>query len=171
MAYIDYEYFHTLYPDISEADFNRLSWEACRKMDTATTGIDGVRKLSVAFPVDEYAVECVKRCASKIVYTLVQIEQAEKSASAAKGYVELEDGTVMSKLISSRSSGNESISYATGNAANTGGTLIDKALTDSAVQERLFSGTIEKYLSSVPDANGVNLLFMGRYPYRIRKRE
>ena len=43
--------------------------------------------------------------------------------------------------------------------------MISKALVDFAVKEKLFRDTIREYLSGVSDANGVNLLYMGVYPY------
>ena len=166
-AYIDYEYFKTLYPDIPEEVFNRLSWEACRKMDAATTGIDGVRKLAVAFPVEEYAAECVKRCACELVSVLYQLKQARENAAKASGYTETANG-LQGKVISSISSGNESISFSSGSSGSSA-TVIDKALSDKAAEAQLYTDTIREYLSGVADANGVNLLFMGRYPYCVRK--
>ena len=168
-AYIDYEYFKTLYPDIPEEVFNRLSWDACRKMDAATTGIDGVRKLAVAFPTDEYAAECVKRCACELVQILQQLKTARENAAKASGYTETTNG-LQGKVISSISSGNESISFSSG-ASGSSATAIDKALSDKAVEAQLYTDTIREYLSGVSDANGVNLLFMGRYPYFIKKGE
>lgn len=170
MTYIDYPFHTSLYgDDISEADFNRLSWESRRKLDVATTGIDGVKKLKVAFPVDEDDAEAVKRCACALVEILYRIKQAEEAARIASGYTETENG-LKGKVISSVSAGNESISYAVGSNA-TSATFIDKALSDKGVQEKLFSDTIREYLSGISDANGVNLLFMGEYPYRIRKEQ
>ena len=166
-AYIDYEYFKTLYPDIPEEVFNRLSWDACRKMDAATTGIDGVRKLAVAFPTDEYAAECVKRCACELVQILQQLKTARENAAKASGYTETTNG-LQGKVISSISSGNESISFSSG-ASGSSATAIDKALSDKAAEAQLYTDTIREYLSGVSDANGVNLLFMGRYPYCVRK--
>ena len=167
MAYVDYAYYQSLYGDsaIPEADFNRLSWEACRKMDAATTGIDGVRKLAVAFPTDEYAVECVKRCACELVSVLYQLKQARENAAKASGYTETTNG-LQGKVISSISSGNESISFSSGTSGSSA-TVIDKALSDKAAEAQLYADTIHEYLSGVSDANSVNLLFMGRYPYRI----
>lgn len=169
MAYVDYAYYKELYGDsaIPEADFNRLSWEACRKMDAATTGIDGVRKLAVAFPVDEYAAECVKRCACELVSVLYQLKQARENAAKASGYTETTNG-LQGKVISSISSGNESISFSSGSSGSSA-TAIDKALSDKAAEAQLYTDTIREYLSGIADANGVNLLFMGRYPYRITK--
>lgn len=164
MAYVDYEYYKSLYGDkaIPEADFNRLSWDACRKLDIATTGIDNVRKLQVAFPTDEYSAETVRRCACELVRIAYELEQAEERVRASQGYITREDGTVISKQVASVSAGTESISYATGGSSG-GSTLIDTVLTDKVAQEQLYKDIINEYLSGVEDANGVNLLYMGRY--------
>ena len=51
MAYIDYEYYKSLFGEktIPEADFNRLVWDSCKKIDNATTGVDNVKKLKMLF--------------------------------------------------------------------------------------------------------------------------
>jgi hypothetical protein len=154
MAYFDIEFYRQNYGDIDEKAFNRLSFDACRKLDNHTTGADGVKKLRHAFPVDEDDIEAVKRCGCKLVHLMTQMEAAEQSM----GYEATENGT-RGKVISSVSAGNESISYSVGNA-----TMIDKALSDPAVKEKLFRDTIREYLSGVADANGVSLLYMGVYP-------
>lgn len=169
MGYVDYEYYKSLYGEkaVPEADFNRLSWDACRKMDIATTGIDNVKKLKVAFPVDEDDAETVKRCVCELVSISYKLEQAEETALNAQGYITREDGTVINKQVSSVSAGNESISYVTSGGSFSSATLIDKALSDKDVQKRLYRETITEYLSGIADANGVNLLFMGPYPCRL----
>ena len=164
MAYIEYEYFKTLYPDVSEADFNRLSWEACRLVDVLTTGIDGVRKLAVAFPTDEYDAENVKLCICELIFKLNAFDKAEQSAQEASGYNKTENG-LQGKVISSISSGNESISFASGSSGRTE-TAFDKAVADRKEKEEYLNAIARYYLSGIADANGVNLLFMGRYPYR-----
>lgn len=164
MAYIDYTYYTSIYGEIPEADFNRLSWEACRKVDTYTSGIDNVRKLKVAFPTDEDDAEAVKRCVCKLIQVMQEIEEAEKSARQAVGYIETDNG-LKGKVISSVSAGNESISYAVGNSGAK--TIFDEAISDKGAQEQLFRQTVYDYLSGITDANGVNLLYMGRYPYWI----
>lgn len=163
MAYVDYAYYQSLYGEkaLPEADFNRLSWEACRKMDAATTGIDGVHKLAEYFPTDEYAAECVKRCACTLVDVLNQVEQARADAVKASGYTETENG-LQGKVISSVSAGNESISYAVGSTKST--SVYDKAVSDKSVEAELYADTIREYLTGIADANGVNLLFLGKYP-------
>lgn len=157
MAYVTFVYFNGLYPDnVTEAEFSSLEWAARRIVDAHTTGIDNVRKLRTAFPVDEDDAEAVKRCMCRLIKLLHDIEAAEKS----RGLVQREDGTVTSGVVSSVSSGAESISYAA-----SGGTAIDAAVGDISTRNRLLSQTVRQMLSGVADANGVNLLYMGRYPY------
>lgn len=162
--YADYEFYKTLYGEksISETDFNRLSWDACKRIDAATTTVDGIKKLKIAFPTDEDDSEAVKRCLCELINILYKLEQAEERVNTSQGFVQREDGTVSSKLVSSVSAGNESISYSTNNIS--AATLIDKALSDKTVQEQLYRDTIAKYLSGVTDKNGINLLYAGRYP-------
>lgn len=157
MAYVTFEYFNGIYPGaLTGEDFNNFEWEARRAVDAHTTGIDNVRKLRVAFPADEYDAEAVKRCMCKLIKLMHDIEVAEKS----RGLVQRGDGTVISGVVSSVSSGAESISYAT-----SGGTSIDAAVSDITARNSLYSRTIRQALSGVCDANGVCLLYMGVYPY------
>lgn len=166
MAYVDYEYYKSLYGEkaISEADFNRLLWDAEREIDKATSGVDGVRKLRVAFPTSDYDTEAVKRCVCALVEFLNQIETAEQNANSVGQYTERADGSLQGKVVSSVSAGNESISYAVGKSADTAISNATKSLQDKDVTVYAF---IASRLSCVSDANGVNLLFGGRYPYVV----
>lgn len=161
--YVTYEDYITLYGEkaVDEVTFNRLLFEAERRVNIATTGIDGIEKLKIAFPEDEYHVQCVKHLVCNLINIISRIEEAEENVRNATGYITREDGAVVNKVISSVSSGSESISYATQNA---NATLLDKALADVELQERMFRDEITKYLSGVRDSNGVNLLYMGEYP-------
>lgn len=164
MTYINYEYYKSLYGDssVDETTFNRLSYEVCRKLDNETTGVDGVRKLQIAFPDNNYDSESVKRCLCKMVEVANDIESVKKQIQLSSGYVQREDGTVVSKKISSISSGSESISYYTGNGSPA---IIEKAAMEKKEEVNLYRSVINEYLSGVKDSNGVNLLYMGRYPY------
>lgn len=155
MAYIDYEYYKSLYSEkaLTEPDFKRLSWDAEKEIDKATSGVDGVKKLKVAFPVDEYDAETVKRCVCEVVNFIYMLEKAQSGIVSA-------DGTVNSNVIVSKSAGNESISYA--NSEN----IVSTALKSVKDKEKVIYQFISYKLSGVSDANGVNLLFAGRYPYR-----
>lgn len=167
MAYVDYEYYKSLYGEekaITETDFNRLLWDAEREIDKATSGVDNVRKLKVAFPVNEEDAETVKRCVCALVEFLKQIKDAERNANSVGQYTERADGSLQCKVVSSVSAGNESISYAVGKSADT---AISNAIKDLHSKDVAVYQFITSRLSGVSDANGVNLLFGGRYPHRV----
>lgn len=166
MAYVDYEYYKSLYGEkaISEADFNRLLWDAEREIDKATSGVDGVRKLQVAFPTNLYDSEAVKRCVLEVIVFLSKLEIAEESVNSLYQYEKRADGALQGKVISSVSAGNESISYAVGKSADT---AVSNALKDVQSRDMAVYQLIASRLSGIYDANGVNLLFGGKYPYRV----
>ena len=169
MAYIDYEYYSSLYGEkaIPEADFKRLLWDDERETDKTTSGVDGVRKLHVAFPTNDYDAEAVKRCVCKLVNFLYKLEEAENNANALGQYMEREDGSLQGKVVSSVSAGNESISYAVGKSSETAISTAIKSVND---KEMVVYQLISSKLSGVSDANGINLLFAGRYPYYVRNK-
>lgn len=156
--YITYDEYTGLYGPAE--NFNRLAAEACRMMDKYTSGIDNVKKLKRFFPTDEDNAQAVKHCVGKVINLLAQIEEAERSVSVGRGYNQTEQG-LQRKIISRVESGNEAISYMESNA---GDSVIDKAVSDKSVRDALIRDTIREYLSGITDANGVNLLYMGRYP-------
>ena len=160
--YITLEDYQSIYDPIDERLFNNLAFEACRVMDIHTTGIDNIKKLKIAFPADADYAEMVKRCAAKLVNLMYQIQQAEISAVENRGYDMTEQG-LRGKVISSVSAGNESTTYATA----TFSTAIDAAVKSRTERDKLFANTVWYYISGVEDANGVNLLYMGRYPRRF----
>ena len=158
--YITFSEYTALYDPIEEKVFDRLCFEACRYIDRLTAGLDGVKKLKVAFPVDEDSADAVKHCAATVINFLGQINEAEKSASMARGYTETENG-LQGKVITSVAAGNESISFSATQAQKT---AADVALTDLAYRNNHIRAIVREYLSGVTDANGVNLLYMGVYP-------
>lgn len=168
MAYVNYEYYSSLYdsPTVPEKDFERYAYDAGKKIDLLTTGIDNVKKLKIAFPSDEDDAEAVKRCVVALIDIMYRFRQAEKTLDDARGYVVRADGNLQGKVVSSVSAGNESISYSSGTGSTA--SIIDKALADKNVQNQMYYDTVAEYLSGVSDANGVNLLYMGRYPYGLR---
>ena len=166
MSYVDYEYYKNLYGEnaLSESEFSRLLWNAEKEIDKATSGVDGVQKLRYAFPTSDYDAEAVKRCIVELVTFLYKLEEAEKSANSVGQYTERADGSLQGKVISSVSAGNESISYAVGKTADT---AISNAIKDLQSKDMAVYQFITSKLSGVSDANGVNLLFGGRYPYKV----
>ena len=169
MAYVDYEYYKSLYGEekaIPETDFNRLLWDAEREIDKATSGVDNVRKLKVAFPVNEEDAEAVKRCVCALVEFLNQVEIAERNANSLGQYAERADGSLQGKVVSSVSAGNESITYAVGKTVDT---AISNAIKDLQSKDMAVYQFITSKLSGISDANGVNILFAGRYPYSVKQ--
>lgn len=161
-SYVDYKFYKDLYGEnaVPESDFKRISWEAQKRVDNLTFG-----KLKFAFPTNEDDAEAVKRCVCKLIEVAVAIESANKRVSDSQGYVS-DDNGVHGKVISSISSGSESISYTA--KSESGSTLIDAVLSDKAAQDKLYADTVKEYLAGVPDANGVNLLYAGiPYPKRV----
>lgn len=161
--YITFDDYKQLYDPMEERVFNLLAYDACRMMDIHTTGIDNVKKLKLYFPTDEDAVQAVKRCAAKLVHFLNQIREVETSVNLGKGYEVTEQG-VRGKVITYVTAGNESISYSAGGGADL--TAAESAAKDKSVKDKLVAGIILECLSGVEDTNGINLLFMGRYPRR-----
>lgn len=161
--YIDYEYYKSLYGEkaIPEEDFIRLLWDAEREVNKATSGVDSVKKLKVAFPTYEEDAEAVKRCISDLVNKLYELEEKERNINLLSQYIKREDGSFQGKIVSSVSAGNENISYAVGKSSET--------ILKSTIEKELeIYNFITSKLSGVSDANGVNLLFAGRYPYYVR---
>lgn len=146
--YITQDKYAALYGSLD--NFTRFQYEACRFMDKFTTGIDGVKKLKVAYPTDNDAVCAVEHCCARIIYILSQVQQAEKASAQTRG--------IDNKVIASVSAGNESISYTTQQTA------IEAASFSPSALSKLVGETIREYLTGVTDANGVNLLYMGVYP-------
>ena len=121
-----------------------------------------MKKLKSYFPTEEDDAELVKRCAARLVNFLHQVQQAEAAALASQGYEVTENG-LRGKVISSVSAGNESISYfaGTGNGATTS---VDSAVKNKSTRDKMAAEIVWEYLAGVTDANGVNLLYLGRYP-------
>lgn len=163
-SYVDYEFYKNLYgaDAVPESDFNRLSWEAQKRVDDRTFG-----KLKFAFPTNVDDAEAVKRCVCKLIEIAAAIESANKRVSEGQGYVVDEaTGSMRGKVVSSVGSGSESVSYTA--KSESGSTIIDAVLSDKAAQDKLYVDTVREYLAGVQDANGVNLLYAGiPYPKRM----
>lgn len=144
---MDYAEYAALYPDgPDEEQFERFDWQARRILDRATTGVDGVRKLAVAPPTEPYAAQAVARCEAALAHRLWQDAQRES-------FVCREDGTAVPKVVAAITAGSESVSFAQPAAA-----------ASQAEREALYGDMTAGYLAGVADANGVNLLYMGKYP-------
>lgn len=154
MAYADYKfYIEKYYGDtVPESDFSKYAERASDRIDAITFD-----RLVNGFPEEERAVTKVKKAVCAVAEALYQIDQIKKASIESVGTVTREDGTVVSKAVSSISSGSESISYATG-ISTTG--IEDYALAASNEEEKLklLRNKAIPYLMNVNDRNGINLL-------------
>ncbi len=162
--YITYNDYVAIYAEtaISETDFNRLGFRAQRVLDDMTTGVDGVRKLAVAMPTEAYARECVVRCLGELIHTAAQVEVTRNAGAVAKRA----DGTLATAAaVASVSSGAESMTFASGSAVSS---AIRDAAGSTVTERQLYASIVRSYLGGVLDANGVRLLYGGRYPVTLK---
>lgn len=113
MAYADYEFYTTSYfgSAVPETDFPRLAERASDFIDTMTFDrlVDGL-------PNNERSQKRIKKAVCSLAELLYQIELAEKNAAnaAASGTLTtIGAGGSTTGIVTSVSSGSESISYAT----------------------------------------------------------
>lgn len=147
MAYCDYEFYTTEYfgNQIAEADFPRLIDRASDKLDFITMG--NIKRYSV----DEEIEKKVKKSACALAEILNEIETYEKASRESVGFEQTENG-MKGKVITSMSSGSESVSFSTTGANNS---LVGAVLTDKTAQNKLFYDIVRDYLS------GTGLLYAG----------
>ncbi len=137
-------------------DYKRFGRRAERRVDGITGG-----KLQFAFPTDERDIEAVKDCVCELADLLYQIDAYSAAAMESMGTVVQSDGTVKGKVITSISSGSESIGYS---AAGSVSTATMEAAKDKKVADTMVYSMVRDGLGGLPDANGVNLLYAGAYP-------
>lgn len=112
MAYADYEFYTTSYfgSAVPETDFPRLAERANDFVDTMTFGrlVDGL-------PKDERSQKRIKKVVCSLAELMYQIELAEKNAinQASENVTDTNVGNISTGIVTSVSSGSESISYAT----------------------------------------------------------
>lgn len=154
--YADYTYYSTEYGGkMSADDFKRFGRRAERRID----GITG-NKLQFAYPTETRSIEAVKDCVCELADFLYQIYSYNAAAMESMGTVAQADGTVKGKVITSISSGSESIGYS---AAGSASTATMEAAKDKKVADTMIYGMVRDGLGGIPDANGVNLLYAGAY--------
>lgn len=158
--YADYEYYQTEYGGkMSVDDYKRFGRRAERRID----GITG-NKLQFAFPTNERSIEAVKDCVCELADFLYQIDAYNAAAMESMGTVAQADGTVKGKVITSISSGSESIGYSANGSSST---ATMEAAKDKKVADTMIYGMVQDGLTGIADSNGVNLLYAG-IPYPVR---
>ena len=157
MAYADYQFYTEKYygDTVPESDFQKYAERASDRIDAITFD-----RLVNGFLEEERAVTKVKKAVCAVADALYQIDQIKKASMETIGTVTREDGTVVSKAVSSVSSGAESISYVTGTTgSNTD--IYSQAAMDKKVENVLLRQIATDYLAGVVDKNGICLLYAG----------
>lgn len=112
MAYTDYEFYKTSYfgSVVPEADFPRMAEKASDFVDLMTSNrlVDGL-------PKNEHSQKRIKKAVCSLAELMYQIELAEKNAinQASASATGTNTGDKSTGIVTSVSSGSESISYAT----------------------------------------------------------
>lgn len=161
--YADFNYYQTEYGGKvieSADDFTHFGRKAERRMD-AITG----NKLQFAFPTKKKDKEAVKDCLCELTEFLYQLDSYQRAAMDSAGVVKQDDGMVRGKVVTSISSGSESIGYSAKSSADTS---LMEAAKDKKVADAMINSMVRDGLSGIPDANGVNLLYAGM-PYSGRR--
>lgn len=156
MAYTDYEFYkNKFYGDtVPESDFLKYAERASDRIDQYTFDrlVDGL-------PENERAKTKVQKAVCAVADTMYQIDQIKKASMDTVGTIQKEDGTVVNKAVSSVSSGNESISYATG--SNISGNVYAQASMDKKVENALLLNVATEYLAGATNDRGICLLYAG----------
>lgn len=156
MAYADYQFYTEKYygDTVPESDFPKYAERASDRIDSITFD-----RLVSGFPEEERAVTKVKKAVCAVADVVYQIDQIKKASMETVGTVTREDGTVVSKAVSSVSSGSESISYASGGSGISN--IYSQAALDKKVESVLLYQVATEYLSGVTDKKGICLLYAG----------
>ena len=157
MAYADYQFYTEKYcgDTVPESDFPKYAERASDRIDSITFD-----RLVNGFPDEERAVTKVKKAVCAVAEALYQIDHIKKASMESVGTVTREDGTVVSKAVSSISSGSESISYATGSFGGAE-SIYGQAAVDKKVESVLLYQVATEYLYGVTDKKGICLLYAG----------
>lgn len=160
MAYVDYQFYTEKYygDTVPESDFTKYAERASDRIDTITFD-----RLISGLPDDERAKTKVQKAVCAVADYLYQIDEVKKASMSTVGTITMEDGTVTGKMVSSVSSGSESISYATGSSSASGGaeSIYGQAAVDKKVENVLLYQIAAEYLSGVTDKKGICLLYAG----------
>ena len=157
MAYADYKfYIEKYYGDtVPESDFDKYVDQASDRIDMIT-----FYRLVTGMPENERSQTRIKKAVCALAEAIYQIDQIKKASMDTVGTVVREDGTVVSKAVSSVSSGSESISYATGTSGS-GVDIYSQAAASKESENILLRQIATEYLAGVSNKEGINLLYAG----------
>lgn len=162
MAYTTFTFYEQTYHGnvVPAEDFDRIADRASDFLDVITFD-----RLAGGLPSDERAATKVQKAVCAVCDKLYQLELAEKQAlSAAGGESFGGTGGVTSGVITSRSSGSESISYASPSEVANGAkawSAVYQAAGDMQKTNKLLEDAARWHLTGVRNDDGVLLLYAG----------
>ena len=163
MAYADYDFYTTSYfgSVVPEADFDRLAARASDFIDTLTFDnlVDGL-------PADKRSQKRIKKAVCSLAELMYQIELAEKNAinQASASATDTNVGGKSTGIVTSVSSGSESISYATPQQKASGAkewSAVYAAAGDVQKTNGLLYKTALPLLMGVRMDDGIPILYAG----------
>lgn len=163
MAYADYEFYTTSYFDsvVPETDFPRLAERASDFVDTMTFDrlVDGL-------PTNERSQKRIKKAVCSLAELMYQIELAEKNAinQASANLTDTNVGNISTGIVTSISSGSESISYATPQQKASGAkewSAVYAAAGDVQKTNDLLLKTALPLLIGIRTDDGIPILYAG----------
>lgn len=163
MAYADYDFYTESYYGnvVPEADFDRLAARASDFIDTLTFDnlVDGL-------PTDERSQKRIKKAVCSLAELMYQIELAEKNAinQASASATDTNVGGKSTGVVTSVSSGSESISYATPQQIGAGAkewSAVYSVAGDVQKTNDLLLKTALPLLMGVRTDEGVPILYAG----------
>lgn len=163
MAYADYDFYTTSYfgSVVPETDFSRLAERASDFVDTMTFDrlVDGL-------PENERSQKRIKKAVCSLAELMYQIELAEKNAinQASANLTDTNVGNISTGIVTSISSGSESISYATPQQKASGAkewSAVYAAAGDVQKTNDLLLKTALPLLMGVRTDEGIPILYAG----------
>lgn len=163
MAYADYEFYTTscFGSVVPETDFSRLAERASDFVDTMTFDrlVDGL-------PTNERSQKRIKKAVCSLAELMYQIELAEKNAinQASANLTDTNVGNISTGIVTSISSGSESISYATPQQKASGAkewSAVYAAAGDVQKTNDLLLKTALPLLMGVRTDEGIPILYAG----------
>ena len=162
MAYTTFTFYEQTYHGnvIPSDEFDRIADRASDFLDTITFD-----RLADGLPSDERAATKVQKAVCAVCDKLYQLDLAEKQALySAGGTSSGGAGGVTSGVITSRSSGSESISYASpseiSNGAKAWSAVYQAAGNEQEINKLLWS-TAAPYLMGIRTEEGIPILYAG----------
>ena len=164
MAYADYEFYTTSYfgSVVPETDFPRLAEKASDFIDTMT-----FNRLVDGLPKNERSQKRIKKAVCSLAEKMYQIELAEKNATNAAvsgASTTIGSGGSTTGIVTSLSSGSESISYATPQqigASTKEWSAVYAAAGDVQKTNDLLLKTALPLLTGVRTDDGIPILYAG----------